>query len=60
MINGFRVLDADAHVIEPAHVFAEWAAPGAGSIDLPADTPMVPCGDFDLLTDQFEHGLILR
>ena len=56
MINGFRVLDADAHVIEPAHVFAEWAAPGAGPIDLPPDTPMVPCGDFDLLTDQFEHG----
>src|SRR5439155_17334250 len=20
------------------------------------DTPMVPCGDFDLLKDQFEHG----
>ena len=56
MINGFRVLDADAHVIEPAHVFAEWAPPGAGPIDLPPDTPMVPCGDFDLLTDQFEHG----
>jgi predicted TIM-barrel fold metal-dependent hydrolase len=56
VINGFRILDADAHVIEPAHVFAQWAAPGAGPIDLPADTPMVPCGDFDLLKDQFEHG----
>jgi predicted TIM-barrel fold metal-dependent hydrolase len=56
VINGFRVLDADAHVVEPAHVFAEWAPPGAGPIDLPPDTPMVPCGDFDLLTDQFEHG----
>src|SRR5205823_12399798 len=33
-----------------------WAEPGAGPIDLPADTPMVPCGDFDLLKDQFEHG----
>ena len=56
MINGFRILDADAHVVEPAHVFAQWAAPGAGPIDLPPDTPMVPCGDFDLLKDQFEHG----
>jgi predicted TIM-barrel fold metal-dependent hydrolase len=56
MIDGFRILDADAHVVEPAHVFAQWAAPGAGPIDLPADTPMVPCGDFELLTDQFEHG----
>ena len=56
MIEGFRVLDADAHVVEPAHVFAEWAPPGIGAIDLPPDTPMVPCGDFELLTDQFEHG----
>lgn len=56
MIDGFRVLDADAHVVEPAHVFANWAEPGAGPIDLPPDTPMVPCGDFDLLKDQFEHG----
>jgi predicted TIM-barrel fold metal-dependent hydrolase len=56
VIDGFRVLDADAHVIEPAHVFAKWAPPGAAVIDLPPDTPMVPCGDFDLLADQFEHG----
>ena len=55
MINGFRVLDADAHVVEPAHVFAEWTQ-GTDAIVFAPDTPMVPCGDFDLLIDQFEHG----
>jgi predicted TIM-barrel fold metal-dependent hydrolase len=49
------ILDADAHVIEPAHVFAKWAGDRFPA-NLPDDTPMVPCGDFDLLTDQFEHG----
>jgi predicted TIM-barrel fold metal-dependent hydrolase len=51
-----RVLDADAHVVEPAHVFAEWIEPGTFPADLPPDTPMVPCGSFEALADQFEHG----
>jgi predicted TIM-barrel fold metal-dependent hydrolase len=49
------VLDADAHVVEPAHVFAQWAGDRFPA-NLPDDTPMVPCGDFELLADQFEHG----
>ncbi len=52
--DGRRVLDADAHVIEPAHVFSRYS--GDWPMDLPPSTPMVPCGDFDLLADQFEHG----
>ena len=52
--DGRRVLDADAHVIEPAHVFSRWS--GDWPMDLPATTPMVPCGDIGLLADQFEHG----
>ncbi len=54
-VQGFRVLDADAHVIEPTHVFAEFTDDPLPA-DLPVDTPLVPVGDFDLLTDQFEHG----
>jgi predicted TIM-barrel fold metal-dependent hydrolase len=56
VIDGMGVLDADAHVIEPAHVFRDWQPSGTMPIDLPPDTPMVPCGDFDLLRDQFDHG----
>jgi len=48
------VLDADAHVIEPGEVFGPivWDE----VVDLPATTPQVPCGDFELLADQFAHG----
>jgi uncharacterized protein len=53
MNGGRRVLDGDAHVIEPGGVFGEAALE---SMDLPDTTPRVPCGDFDLLADQFEHG----
>ena len=56
MQNGWRVLDADAHVVEPPQVFASWVPQGSLPIDLPADTPMVPCGDFDVIKDQLEHG----
>lgn len=51
-----RVLDADAHVVEPAHVFERWMPAGSLPLDLPATTPMVPCGDADLVADQLEHG----
>ena len=50
-----RVLDADAHVIEPADLFAPWTGERM-PMDLPPTTPMVPCGDLELLADQFEHG----
>jgi uncharacterized protein len=54
-VQGFRVLDADAHVVEPAEVFSAWTDDPLPA-NLPADTPLVPCGDFDLVRDQFEHG----
>ena len=55
-VEGFRVLDADAHVVEPSHVFADWSAVGPTVIDLAADTPMVPCGDAEVIADQMAHG----
>jgi uncharacterized protein len=55
-VEGFRVLDADAHVVEPPHVFAEWSDVGPSVIDLAADTPMVPCGDAEVIADQMAHG----
>lgn len=56
MQRGLRVLDADAHVVEPPSVFASWVPEGSLPIDLPPDTPMVPCGDFELLRDQIDNG----
>jgi predicted TIM-barrel fold metal-dependent hydrolase len=55
MLGDRRILDADAHVIEPAHVFAPWSSERM-PMDLPATTPMQPCGDLGLLADQLEHG----
>ena len=55
-VEGFRVLDADAHVVEPPHVFAEWSDVGPTVIDLAPDTPMVPCGDAEVIADQMAHG----
>ena len=56
MRRGLRILDADAHVIEPASVFAAWAEPGTALLQLPASTPRMPCGDLAVLADQFSHG----
>ena len=56
MRDSFRIFDADAHVIEPAEVFDQWTEPGRLPINLPPATPLVPCGDMDLLADQFRHG----
>ncbi len=56
MRDGRRVLDADAHVVEPGGVFGDAQPPGRNPMDLPPTTPMVPCGDADLLVDQWEHG----
>ena len=56
MHDGLRVLDADAHVIEPAGLFGAAAPPGVSFIDLPATTPMVPCGDPAVLADFLADG----
>lgn len=53
--SGRRVIDADGHVVEPARVFSRWTGERT-PMDLPATTPMNPCGDIGLLADQFEHG----
>ena len=53
LADGRRVLDADGHVIEPAHVFDRWID-SRMPMDLPPATPMVPCGDFELLADHSE------
>ncbi len=55
MLGEQRVFDADGHIIEPAGLFTRWTGERL-PLDLPATTPMVPCGSFDLLKDQFEHG----
>jgi predicted TIM-barrel fold metal-dependent hydrolase len=54
--DGLRILDADAHVIEPAGLFGDAAPPGVGVIDLPPTTPMVPCGDPEVLADFLGDG----
>jgi predicted TIM-barrel fold metal-dependent hydrolase len=50
-----RVLDADAHVIEPGGTFGPAHAVDRNPMDLPATTPFVACGGADL-SDQWEHG----
>jgi uncharacterized protein len=55
-----RVLDGDAHVVEPPDLFGPWTPPGRGVIDLPATTPMNLCGDSAKLADQLEHGFDAR
>jgi uncharacterized protein len=54
--DGLRVLDADAHVVEPGGLFEAWSPPGRAVLDLPATTPVELCGDSRLLADQLEHG----
>ena len=51
-----RVLDADAHVIEPGGIFGPAQRADRNPMDLPETTPFVACGGADL-TDQWEHGL---
>jgi len=53
---GLPILDADGHVVEPGHVFADVIPPGADVFDLPATTPYEMCGDLELLRDQLDHG----
>ena len=50
MRHSLRILDSDAHVIEPASVFQRWTQHGQRNpMNLPPTTPMIPCGDVDLL-----------
>lgn len=56
MRDGYRIFDADAHVVEPAGLFADVAPAGLKIIDLPPTTPAVPCGDAAGVADQLEHG----
>ncbi len=56
MKGGRRIFDADGHVVEPGDLFGALAPPGVGAIDLPPHTPMTPCGDWDRIRDQVEHG----
>jgi predicted TIM-barrel fold metal-dependent hydrolase len=51
-----RVLDADGHVVEPGHLFADVIPSGAAVFDLPATTPYEMCGDVELIRDQLDHG----
>jgi len=54
--DGYRVLDADGHVVEPGDLFTDWCPPGRPVMDLPPTTPVQLCGDSSLLADQLEHG----
>lgn len=56
MKHGWRVLDADGHVVELGGLFDRWVAPGTLPMEIPPGTPMVPCGDFALVEDQLAHG----
>jgi len=57
--DGRRVLDADAHVIEPGDAFG--ATPGGlDAMDLPDTTPRDPCGDLAKLADFFADGCSAR
>lgn len=56
MKAGRRIFDADGHVIEPGNLFAGFGPPGAATIDLPPGTPMTPCGDWERIRDQVDHG----
>ncbi|MGZ4755662.1 MAG: amidohydrolase family protein [Acidimicrobiia bacterium] len=59
MRDCLRVLDADAHVIEPPGLFGD-VAQGVSVIDLPPTTPMVPCGDPAVLSDFLADGCSAR
>jgi predicted TIM-barrel fold metal-dependent hydrolase len=60
MHDGLRILDADAHVIEPGDVFGDSVRSGLEAIDLPETTPREPCGDLSKLADFFADGCSAR
>ncbi len=55
-LGELRILDADAHVVEPGGLFGPWVLPGRAVLDLPPTTPVELCGDSSRLADQLEHG----
>jgi len=56
MRDGRRILDADAHVVEPGDVFGEAQRIGPELMDLPPTTPFQAAGDSAKLSDFFEAG----
>src|SRR5919106_4381120 len=60
MRDGRRILDADAHVVEPGGTFGMEQQPAFDEIveimDLPPTTPFQAAGDSSKLTDFFETG----
>jgi uncharacterized protein len=57
MRDGRRILDADAHVVEPGGTFGMEQQPGFLEImDLPPTTPFQAAGDSSKLTDFFDTG----
>jgi predicted TIM-barrel fold metal-dependent hydrolase len=56
MRDGKRILDADAHVVEPGDVFGDLQRIGPELMDLPPTTPFQAAGDSAKLTDFFEAG----
>lgn len=59
MRDGRRVLDADAHVVEPADAFGDTPG-GLDATDLPPTTPFEPVGDLGKLADFFADGCSAR
>src|SRR5215211_2444538 len=56
MRDGRRILDADAHVVEPGDVFGEAQRVGPELMDLPPTTPFEAAGDTSKLGDFFASG----
>ena len=56
MRDGRRILDADAHVVEPGEVFGDAQRVGPELMDLPPTTPFEAAGDTSKLADFFESG----
>jgi predicted TIM-barrel fold metal-dependent hydrolase len=53
MRDGRRILDADAHVVEPGDAFGMEQRPGPDIMDLPPTTPFEPAGDTAKLAEFF-------
>src|SRR5215216_4555684 len=56
MRDGRRILDADAHVVEPGEVFGDAQRVGPELMDLPPTTPFEAAGDTSKLSDFFASG----
>jgi predicted TIM-barrel fold metal-dependent hydrolase len=54
--DGHRVLDADAHVVEPADAFGDGRQPDPSTMDLPPTTPYEAVGDMRKLDEFFASG----